>query len=304
LGFVGKTGEDILYDPWPVKDKKARDYRKQKNQSSSIDDSPETSQNGHSSRENGNDNRPKTHRGQSDTVQYKDSSRLKGDYWTNKHPDPAHERAGSDATNPSSLAWAANDSELSADLDKLSAEYTMLDVRAEFQKWVARCEKDGHAKTREWFLGFLALAAKHAEKQRSAKPATAPPKRKRTAEPMDAETIAQQYADALRNMRPIEGASDDKLDRRVEAFVRGHIPDKYGKYVDEVVSCAYENHLFDCYTVDRLESRDSGSCSTIGVAGANNIRVDERGIYRRHDSKWLVAGAYGPATPPAAALPS
>jgi hypothetical protein len=202
LGFIGKMDAEVLYDPWLVKDKKARDYRKtssndekRKNQPSSNDDSPKNPKNGHSSRGNGDNNRSKTQPLKSDTVQYKDSSRLKGDYWTtDEHPTPARNCAGADAningqtkTAPSSLAWAANDSELEADLNKLSAEFPTLNVREEFSIWLERCGKDNHAPTREWFEGFLRLAVKHAERQSAAQAkngnATPAKKRKRSAAP-------------------------------------------------------------------------------------------------------------------------
>jgi hypothetical protein len=49
-------------------------------------------------------------------------------------------------------------------------------------------------------------------------------------------------------------------------------------------------------TIDRYE-KESDNEDSIGVAGIKNVSKDEKGIYRRKDSKWLVAGAYGNAAP-------
>jgi hypothetical protein len=188
-------------------------------------------------------------------------------------------------TAPSSLAWAANDSELDADLNKLSAEFPTLDVRKEFPVWLARCGKDGHEPTREWFVGFLRLAVQHAKKQ-SATPArngdaAAPKKRKGAA-------TDEEISVALRDMPAFEGRTEKERQVQIKQWWRKHISAPFNS------DWIYGGDDTVAYTVDKFET-DSDREDSIGIAGVNHIAEDENGIIRRKDSKWLVPGAYAAA---------
>jgi hypothetical protein len=101
-------------------------------------------------------------------------------------------------TAPSSSAYTADDSELT----RQSAEFPDIDVRAEYSKWRAYCQKHDQPATRERFVGWLRLAVKHAEKrERPAKPKKrSAASAKRTAEPAsNGDATASEHSNAEPN---------------------------------------------------------------------------------------------------------
>jgi hypothetical protein len=194
------------------------------------------------------------------------------------------------AGEPSALAQqlttvAANYNWDAAKLIELAAKHPQLDISAVLAKWDAQCNASRHAKTWDWFVGFV-------EHERPAKATKAAPKPKKAAAAKGASkeevaaAVAKQHEEALRNMPGLGGEAEDVQEARIKCwFTHGNIPGEYD--ADELLCYCYDNKLFELYTPDSSQSEDDSA-----VAGANMVVKDEHGIQRLKGSKWLVPGAY------------